>query len=706
MITLKNPYLLFLVIPWTLFLIILYFYQKKSLQWINENVSIRFKAVFTKYKNPYWLKLHFLLLFLAGLSLILGSSGPQKQGIVELAINTGNILFVMDGSFSMLAGDTIPHPITKKKPYDRFGQAQEFANDLVDNLPTYKFGLITFSGVTVVHSPPVSDAIAIKTVITQLLAHNFENTGSNFKSALNTIIEVASSHNTKFQVVLISDGEVHDKQPSEYADIEDELDVLNTIGIIIHTIGVGSLAGGGVNFFINHFQEEYSKTNDSNSKDDSSGMKRKTKKKETIKDIATYRSDKILKKIASETDGKFLIVEDGDWVSNLLPWVEKITKESKITEQTSGKEEISVYFLYLFLVIFLLETLFLFGINTKKIYAVSLCVFLVLVNCKMLKANRHNEKGITQLNSHKLEMANLSFEKSSAYQFREYIPIYNSGNVSMEKKEYGLSHEYYQKAIEIESNFPEAYYNDGYALFEWGRSELLSSDCKNERVKKLWEQSVFQFGEAINLTSLEKELHKQAIENQKFVEDELAKCEKENSQNKKQSKDDSDKNSEENGSSTNNKDNNSNNKESNSNNKENNSKKEEGNSNNKESNSNKEESNSNNKESNSINKENESSNKEGNSKNDGNSKESEKEKNLGTNIDDPFGQNDKTQTEHKEQEYDEKIPLTQEEINQITKELDRINKQSITKTHHRSRHQQSKTRTMEENKKVLKEALW
>ena len=78
------------------------------------------------------IKLHLFYLFLLGLLLIISAAGPYREGLVEDVSGKGKIILVLDGSFSMLAGDTSPHPVTSKYPQDRFAEAQTFCEELID----------------------------------------------------------------------------------------------------------------------------------------------------------------------------------------------------------------------------------------------------------------------------------------------------------------------------------------------------------------------------------------------------------------------------------------------------------------------------------------------------------------------------------------------------------------------------------------------
>ncbi|MCB1179264.1 MAG: VWA domain-containing protein, partial [Leptospiraceae bacterium] len=171
--TIENPDYLLLILPLGLLILFLTLKQSKSVKWILEKVSPRFRKDLTVY-NLNSLNVQFFLYFFMGVLLCFGYANPIKDSEQEVEVrDKGTIIFALDGSLSMLAGDTSKNPITKLKPYDRFAMAQDFASDIVDLFPDYKYGLITFSGETSVHSMPISNPIEIKKLIRTSLVHNF-----------------------------------------------------------------------------------------------------------------------------------------------------------------------------------------------------------------------------------------------------------------------------------------------------------------------------------------------------------------------------------------------------------------------------------------------------------------------------------------------------------------------------------------------------
>ena len=76
--------------------------------------------------------------------------------------------------------------------------------------------------------------------------------------------------------------------------------------------------------------------------------------------IDTYRQDDLLSKLAKETGGHYIVVEKNQWINDLSPFIKETGAIAKSKIKTSGKIDLSVYFLIAFLIGFLLDSFLLF----------------------------------------------------------------------------------------------------------------------------------------------------------------------------------------------------------------------------------------------------------------------------------------------------------------------------------------------------------
>ena len=359
MIDFENINHFYWIFPWIFFLLYLYRKQSKAFLWVEQNISKRFTNSITKYNSLTKIKLHLGFLFFLGLLAITAATGPRMEGMVEDVSGKGKIILVLDGSFSMLAGDTSPHPITKKYPEDRFAEAQIFAEELIDANPDFAYGLITFSGKPAIHSMPTNDIISIKTFIHTLLAHSFESTGSSFKLALQEILREVYETEGNIQVILLSDGEVPEGKEE---NLEEEIEFLKQNKVTIHTVGIGTTKGGAVNFYVSYTEEEKKEFIENNLADICASIQYRivTILLNKLKKIDTYRQDDLLSKLAKETGGHYIVVEKNQWINDLSPFIKETGAIAKSKIKTSGKIDLSVYFLIAFLIGFLLDSFLLF----------------------------------------------------------------------------------------------------------------------------------------------------------------------------------------------------------------------------------------------------------------------------------------------------------------------------------------------------------
>lgn len=364
MIEFQFPILLWLIIPYSILVVWIFYQTRVSIQWITSNVSERFIDSFTAFNKTYKMISYFLFVYLTGIFLIIASADPEKTGKEENVASKGNIILAIDASQSMWAGDTFPHPITKKKPYDRLTQAIEAAQDFIDLYPNYSYGVVTFSSKAVVHSSPQNDPILAKTILHSINIHKFESSGSSFKAVFQKLITIVSKDpalNT--QVLFISDGEITTRTPENYSE---ELEILNNFGIRIHAIGVGKKAGGSVRYFL-HYYNVQKETTGENKKDDSTGEKKVYYKEETVKNLTTKRDDSTLRAITEKTGGKYIVLEKGEYVAEFEKYLKMGTGSSAQKKASSQKINLSRFFILPAFIFFLMHS-FVFFRRKKYIY--------------------------------------------------------------------------------------------------------------------------------------------------------------------------------------------------------------------------------------------------------------------------------------------------------------------------------------------------
>ncbi len=521
----SQPWWLVAAGAWALAMALLAWWQKAPLEWIRTHVAERFRHRLTRYDVPSARRWHFAFLFALGVALIAAAAGPFRVTAGEREIESRTVLIVLDASLSMGATDTESHPEVDEPPASRFDQATRFATELVDAMPDAAFGLISFSGVTVVHSPPTRDRRALAIILDNATYHvNLTLSGTRYSTAFDAVIHMAHSSGSilqhergGYQVVMISDGEL-----PRTDDYTDALDVLAEIGVPVHTIGVGSTEGEGRVIYepedvINNVAE-----------------------KRVAKEYHTRRVDSTLEQIADATGGRMMTVAEGDWVGSIMSVLER-AEPTVVEIEGRDKEDLSAYPLAAFLIGFLIETLIvsrrprrrpkrpslrlgrsaqpLLGRDDARVaqapsapgrgrprpYGLAALIVgvLLLSGCRgpvrVLNAHYHNELGVGLYHTDQHSAAAARFEKSMSYRVRRQIPLYNLGKNAAAREEFAVAHDYYQEAMLVEPRLVEAHYNDGHALYRWGEQEIDLEECVFERARQLFTQAAKRFRGAAEL---------------------------------------------------------------------------------------------------------------------------------------------------------------------------------------------------------------
>ena len=341
MIDFSMPLALLLAVPWAALIALFYLRQSVSLRFLRQRVAPRFFGGFTGY-GRYGLPAHTAALFIMGALLIVAAAGPGTSGAVEGRVRADTVILVLDGSLSMVANDTNDIP-GMHKAATRKEEEMAIALAIVDRFPDYRFGLASFSGIAAFHSPPTVDRTALKNYISSFRLHMFESTGSNFKAALGTVIHYAEqSSRSGFQVVLLSDGE--EVRGEGY---DDELAVLKKRGIPVHTVGIGTAAGGDINIF------------------DPREMLAGNQKPRYAASGRTRRDGTHLDRIARETGGVSIVMEKGGKLDDLYRAIGASPGQMAPVKR-QGRRDMSHIFIIIFAALFFADNLLYDGFETWK----------------------------------------------------------------------------------------------------------------------------------------------------------------------------------------------------------------------------------------------------------------------------------------------------------------------------------------------------
>lgn len=173
----------------------------------------------------------------AALALGVAAAGP-RWGVreVEQRSRALDLVVALDVSRSMLVADVAP---------DRLERARLMARRLLRELPGDRIGMVAFAGRAYVLTPPTVDHSALQLYLDALDPEIVSQGGSSLSAAIRQATDLVRGEGTRAgerAVVVVTDGEA----------LEDEGPVLDAaaraaeLGVVVHTVGVGTRAGGRI----------------------------------------------------------------------------------------------------------------------------------------------------------------------------------------------------------------------------------------------------------------------------------------------------------------------------------------------------------------------------------------------------------------------------------------------------------------------------
>ncbi len=187
------------------------------------------------YKNYSPLKsvVKFSLLLLAFACGCIAIANPRKPDLSTAEARKGiDIMIALDVSNSMLAEDIEPN---------RLSVAKKFINQLMKSLEDDRIGLVLFAGNAYLQMPLTFDHNAAGMIVSVAAPSSFRSQGTVIGEALLKSDLAFQEESKRFKtIVLITDGETHDNNAVQQAT------ELGTKGVMINTVGIGSIGGASI----------------------------------------------------------------------------------------------------------------------------------------------------------------------------------------------------------------------------------------------------------------------------------------------------------------------------------------------------------------------------------------------------------------------------------------------------------------------------
>jgi Ca-activated chloride channel family protein len=296
MVRYTHPEMFYLFIPLTLVLI-WYAYQGRKLRMGLEALgtsSIK-KFLLNRVKHSS-IRLRSRIIILGIIFILLASAGPQiGMKLTELTRQGVDIFILLDTSTSMNAEDVKPSRMEKAK-YE--------LGRLLNNLEGDRAGLIAFAGSAHLHCPLTEDYSASRLFLNMMDTGLITTQGTDLAAAIQLALDHIEEDDEKFKVfVLVSDGEDHQGEAITLAEQARDL------GIIIHTLGVGTPAGGPIPIY------------------DDKGKRIEFKKNRSGQVVTSTLNESTLDEIARITGGIYIRV--GNQVNAITPLLNEINQMEK-----------------------------------------------------------------------------------------------------------------------------------------------------------------------------------------------------------------------------------------------------------------------------------------------------------------------------------------------------------------------------------------
>lgn len=295
-----NPYLLLLLIP-VVALLVWYFLRNGKM-----HATMRISALEPVKTQTSW-KVRFrhviyALRILALALIVIVLARPQSRNVQTNSQTEGiDIVIAMDISSSMLAKDFTP---------DRLEASKEVATQFISGRPSDRIGLVVFSGESFTQCPLTTDHAVLINLFRDVKCGMIED-GTAIGMGLATAVTRLKDSDAKSKVIiLLTDGVNNSGSVAPLTAAE----IAKTFGIRVYTIGVGTI-GKALGPVMTEFGMQFAM-------------------------VPVEIDEPILKKISSETGGKYFRATDKAKLRSIYSEIDKLEK-SKIeyTDFTKRHDE-------------------------------------------------------------------------------------------------------------------------------------------------------------------------------------------------------------------------------------------------------------------------------------------------------------------------------------------------------------------------------
>ncbi len=335
----ETTYLYILILLPIILLVFLYnkYWQKITIQKYFDDATFNFLSPELSSTKSY-IKTSLTLLIIS--ILVFGLVNPKIGTELKTVKREGvDIVFAIDVSKSMLAEDIAPNRIFK---------AKRLVSEIFNKLGSDRVGIIAYASTAIPVLPITNDFSSAKMFLESLNTDMLSSQGTSIVEAIELSKGYFDDENQTNRVLcILSDGEDHEYDENEF------ISTLSDSGIIILSVGLGSTKGAPIPIKENNIVKSYKK-------DDKGEV------------VITKLNDELLKKIATQSSGKYIKGDNTslvvDEIINELKEMDKKEFESK--QFVSFKDQFQ-WFLGAGLLLFLVNSI-IFDKKTKWIEKLNL----------------------------------------------------------------------------------------------------------------------------------------------------------------------------------------------------------------------------------------------------------------------------------------------------------------------------------------------
>lgn len=314
--TWRSPEFLYLLVLIPLLIAWYVFRERKSHPELRFSGVTAFKNLGKSTKAGFRHSL-FVLRMLALTLLIVALAGPQSVSSKKnVDIQGIDIVIAQDVSGSMLARDFTP---------DRIGAAKKIAGQFIREHPDDRIGLVIFSGEAFTQAPLTTDHAMVLKLLDEVKSGMIED-GTAIGDGLATAVSRLQDSKAKSKVIILLTDGVNNMGS---IDPQSAAEMAKLYGIRVYTIGIGT--EGYAPYPV---QTPY-------------GIQMQQMKVQIDQDL--------LKKIATETGGKYYRAENNAKLKSVFSDISKLEKSKITVHQYEKKTERFFPLALLALILFVLE---------------------------------------------------------------------------------------------------------------------------------------------------------------------------------------------------------------------------------------------------------------------------------------------------------------------------------------------------------------